>query len=816
MTIFKKTILVSAVSAVMPFLAVHAVEPAPLVFTQEQGGKYIYCNNHELIRGCDLADNSIQYPKFIMNNEALGPDNYTLFASFLNRTDIDINDKSSGARGVDIELDVLFKAESDTTLTIKNLGFEVPEHHNIFFEGSQYSTEDEWGCFSCWASYMRMPIKQINSGNVYEPTEFDEVTLTLVEGDSIWLSEYIKNYCQIPLARSVHIMTDFEITEGSCDVNIAAFRSTGTLKDRRNFSKFTSYGSYFRDKQYKGISDGKNEVTAKLSYTIDDSVENNTKLPVTVYNYYMPDGNTITDWYTHLNPRADEWSYSLCAESDMLSFKYYDPRKLDFYGSAVKDEDKTPYYIFDTKHTDISEYKKEYGRASVYIPNRELQDEDPRSYTCNLANYGVIYNYNISVTNNGNKHRYLIYKLATSSNNLVYVKDKDGNIMNDRVLSKGRKTTRISDDMACLSLPAQATSEYTVCVVLTPNYAGGMQNNFTISDYPSLIETYETERSYVAKDRYYTGREFYRWSDGKLKLSPDKINWNEITLPDWVMKDIRGNLNEFALTFTGSGYIIHPTLYSAGIYTHVDHLFRDVYLLDEDFNLIKKQTFGGYPKDVAACKDVYYVKMSSVFRSTTQFKWWDLVQHDLPCYNYGRIAMLTDRGTIKASADGKDFYEVVYNGFKPDYVDSLGDRYYFADGRTLFLSNDGIYWNAVVFQDKIKSLDIIGNIIISNGSEAQELPTYTDKIIISINDRFISPKYEPIMINDTNYIAAREFSKLCGADIEWNDGTVDINGKTIDDVILTNDLAYISLRDFTAAVGMEIMYDADLNIAYLK
>ena len=82
----------------------------------------------------------------------------------------------------------------------------------------------------------------------------------------------------------------------------------------------------------------------------------------------MPEGNTIEKWYTHLNPRADEWSYDLCAESDMLSFRYDDPYKTTYYGSDIPAQERDTTYIFDTHHADTSVYDKSYGSKNSYIP----------------------------------------------------------------------------------------------------------------------------------------------------------------------------------------------------------------------------------------------------------------------------------------------------------------------------------------------------------------------------------------------------------------------------------------------------------------
>ena len=838
-----KTSLIAAVFSAVAFSSIAAAaaapEPADLVFTQNTDGKYIYCNNHELIRSIDLADNSNMSPRYIMNNENLTPDKYALFASFSNRTDIDTNTNltsyTASKRGFDIEVDVMFRAEEDTVITLERLGFEVPEQRSFILNDTQYQTEDEWGCFYCWSEYLGMPIKQINSGNSYSKEPIEETQFTVEAGETVWLSQFIDDYREVPFCRSVNIMADFTIESGECDVNILAVRSNGNLKDRSNVNKNPAYGSYYRDKQYKGISDGLNEVTAELSYTIDDSTPGSINMPVTVYNQSMPDGNTIEKWYTHLNPRADEWSYDLCAESDMLSFRYDDPYKTTYYGSDIPAQERDTTYIFDTHHADTSVYDKSYGNKNSYIPNRELTDEDGTDIACNLGNYGVIYNYKISVTNNGNKQRYLTYCLATSSNNVVYLKDSDGNVINGYALCKGTRTERVSDNMACMTIPAQSTAQYTVCVILTPNYAGGIENYLRLTDYPQIIEIYETERSGIEKDRYFTGREYYKWDKNELYISDDRENWRKIYLPSTVLNGIAGNVNEYSLTYTGNGYLLRPALYDGGVYSHADFLYRTVYLLNEDFSLIASNTFGSYPQAASVANGVYYVKMSgTVFRSEG-FKWWDMVYTQMPCWNYGRFSALLDNDSILLSTDGINFSKVTYTGFKPDYIDSYGDLYYFSDGRALYLSENGLYWNGVMASQKITSFECSGDSLIINGSERVDMPVLYDGTAVKYNDSYISFDNVPFIENDLTYVPLRTIADVMGCETTWEDGTITVSRKNssitiepgnstavlngteteIPPVIIKDDISYIPIRTLAESLGAEVDYDADTNTALI-
>ena len=819
---FKKISSAALISAAI-FLpaSAYAAAPSDIVFKQEQGGKYIYCNNIESITLNDLADKSCRTAKYLMNNRSLTPDRYVFFGVFLNRTDTVSGGALSGKTGFDIDVDVVFEAKEDTVLDFTRMGFEVPQHEEFFLDGTHYSSENEWGGFGAWASFMGSPIHQINSGNVYEPENFAPVSVTLKKGDRLWLSRMTENYRSVPLARSVHIVADFRIVSGSCDVNVAALRSTGTPGDRRYFKPDSAFGAYRRDKQYKGISDGLNEVTAELSYTIDDSDINGSCLPVTVYNHYKPEGNTIEKWYTQLNPRADEWSYDICAESDMLSFVYQDPTKKLLYGSAIPESEKNDLYIFDTAHTDQAVYDRSCGSRSSYIPNRELTDNDGNDLACNLGNYGVIYNYNIEITNTGVKRRYLIYNLATSSNNLVWVKDKDGNIINDRILSKGSKYTRISDPLTCLAIPAQSTVKYTICVLLTANYPGGMENNLQILDHQIPIETYRSDRSGILKDSMFDGKEYYSWINGVLNLSPDGEVWSAVDLPVSVKDSIGSNLSEYRLEWTGSGYTLRPTLYDAGEFWYVDYLYKDVYLFDENFALIKKQTFGAYPSDYECANGVHYVKLlGTAFRSDTDFKWWDPTALDMPCWNYGRFSAICSGGDISLSVDGKNFDKVKYLDYKPEYIDAYDRFYYCADGMVLSLSPDGLHWRHLLFNDKVRTYKIADGFVTVNGNERQPVPEFNETVAIKKDGEYISLPAEALLIDDSPYIPLRAVGEMLDYRVRWDNGTViyEKGGRQteIKDILMIGDTSYAPLNVLINTLDHNVDYDETYRIATIK
>ena len=716
----------SALAALFLFgtTAALAVDSAELSFTKSTDGKYIFCNSNEFIRRSDLADESNETPKYIMNNEDLTPDKYALFASHVNHTE-----KRSGdgyvitEAGFDIELDVEFTAKEDTRLTLTRLGFEVPKNRRYWYEGKSYTFEDQWGCFNAWASYLGIPIHQIDSGTEYRPQSIEPVTVDIKAGEKLYLSRYIGNYDIVPFYRPVHILADFTIDSGKCDVNVLAVRSTGTLRDRSTVSRKLEYGHFARDRQHKGISENLNRVDAELSYTIDDWTWSDTQLPVTVHNYYRPEGNETNKWYTHLNPRSDPWSHELCAESDMLAFSYRDEGKRLLYGRAVPENERDSVWHFDIEHNDLSSYVEGEGERAKFVPNAALPDAayENKDNACSMGNYGVLYNYRINVTNNGGMIRYLNYVPNTGSNIVVILRDENGELMTPYAVSKGVNSARVKNTMASVELLPQKTTTINLQVVLTTNYAGGIENALTITDTPQMVEIYKSSRQEIVKDYDYTGREFYKWEDRTLWLSDDLENWRKIDIKDDLKYTVYGNWSEYKLTRTGNGYVMKATLYDAIPYYLVCDFFKTVYFLDENFNIVSKHEFDYYPTAVAPAKDVCYVKAGTPLYSGDNSTWTMSGDTVMPCWNYGENVAMAKDGKIYLSTDGVNFTEHDYGDFKPTYIDSLGDLYYYAQGRSLWYSHDALEWEKITAENEIESIYKTKTEIVVNKNERFEI-----------------------------------------------------------------------------------------------
>ncbi|MBQ6907154.1 MAG: hypothetical protein IJQ28_02140, partial [Clostridia bacterium] len=757
----KKVIFILSFMSIILGINVYAISPSKMIFSKDTDGKYIYCNNREFIYREDLADNSNDNPKYIMNNDNLAKDKYTIFISHVNHTELRDENRNITEAGFDIEVDVLFKADTDTEIIINSLGFEVPQNIKYYLNGNTYNDETDWGCFNAWASYLGFTINQKDSSQKYYPYEFEPVKINIKAGEKVWLSTYIDNYCAVPFYKPVHIISDFEIVSGQCDVNVAAIKSNGTLKDRSNLSDNIARGTYIYDRQYKGISYSKNKVNTSLNYTINDEDYDGTLLPVTVYNQFAPNGNTVTTWYTNLNPKADPWNKDNVAEDSMLALYYKDSSKLDYYGMSSDSKDDV--WVFDTYHTDLKYDYNSTKLAKNFKPNYLLTKKTLEKYACNLANYGVFYNYNITVKNEGNIDRYLSYKLKTPSNNIVILYDEDGNIAEGYPLAKGFTNGDAElDTMVNIYIPAQKTTVCTISVILTTNYVGGMENKLVINNFPTAVETYSYERNYDVKDNTFTGNEYVKWKDGILYKSYDGDNWEKTLMNESTSKLFEGQWNEYVFTATKDGYFAKNTIYDGTLYDSVKNLFNKVYILDKDFNYLYTVEMYSYPKEFSKTDSVTYVNTDTKYYSENNGGIWKNFDalFELPKYNMGSFVACYGNKTINLSTTGIYFKPVIFDDFSVEYLQTLGNLYYFVKENVIYYSYDGVYWNKAVSDTKIKKLAKNSKEFIVNDNIKINILEYNNDIVIRFEDIYLGLSQKPLLINGKTYVPLNSFTKL--------------------------------------------------------
>lgn len=786
-------VITAALAVMIPAAAYAAVgveSAQPLKFTEAGGGTFIYSNNHEAINREHLADKSNPTPEYIMNNYGLEKGKYAMYVSHLNRTDILNDDGTVKEEGFDIEADAQFKALSDTKITFTAAGMSSAGAATYYENGVPVRAEDNWGCINAVADYMQRPIREQFTGREYIPGDFKAVTITIKKGESFYLSEIIDNYTAVTWLKPVQLLADFEILSGKADVNVLAVKSNGTLGDRSELPKEIAHGKYHRDRCHLGISKTLPAVYSdKLSYTIDDTVLSGTYLPVTVYNQFVPSGNTVTSWATNLNPQTDMWSKAICAESDLIKLEYYDPSKLDYYGKNIKKNEKSDTWYFDSTHSDTAEWIDGCGvKKEDYKPNYELSTEGNNDeYGCHLGNYGVSTNYRVEIKNTSAKTRYFNYLMNAYSNYLVNIKDEKGNYVGDYTLAKGTTDERTTDVMACVELPAGKTTSFVIEVILPMNGTGGVFNSFMITDLPYNLADEEkkadTVKTWQIDNQYFTGSEYYKWEDGDILTTKDGVNWTAHKLNDTTKKIFDGRWYDFKIQKAGNGYMAKAYRYQSdelSYYTNFLQYYSDVYTLDANFNVTGQYQFGEFPTDATYAKNRYFIRAGGkTYFSYNGNHWRQMdTEYSMPVDNGGFYAAAVKDGEYYVTENGEDFKKIVYPGAIDDgeqtvmdpplYIDVIGDYYYYIDGRNLYLSKNAVSWTKKDAGENIYSLDYVNGEILANGKKVDK--SLIDKRVMSIGDTVLSLS-EEIMRKDqsgTVMAPARLLAYISGSKAAWD------------------------------------------------
>lgn len=585
-----------------------AAEPQRLEFEPVGGGKFIYCNNPEAVDSNTLVNSG--KPRYIMNNDALGPGTYYLYLSHYNFIGMENNaDKVSK----DMELDVeLTPVSGSCTYTVSRVGFETIKPLAWYDENNIKQTGmAHWGLFNCCAETMQRTLVELNGTVAYEYKGLSEEQ-TVTASDTRWLSEFTPDYSVVHYREPVHYQAILEIKSGTMNVNVCAFEAGEELGDRSTFRKDAENGIVRYDRTIKGIADTLPQVEADLEYEIDDTDEDGAYLPVISYNQYAPDGITLDEWYTNISPLDDPWAKAAADESGMLAFEYKDKNKLTYYGNNVPESEKSDVWHFDTHHSDTHAYENQPGTngGDTYSPNYEITAENAASgYATNLGNYGITYTYNLKITNNGHNDRYFTYEPTTGSKIIVYTDEKGKEP--GYGLIKPAYYSLEREAMSVVKLPAGETTEFSVNMILPVNYNGGMKNAFIIRDKAEEIDGKRLaekapKRNYV---KPITGEYLSEYKD---------------KLPADTLVSFDGTLDCYEVVNCGDFYAVRwcewdgsPQSYSASWWL-CDH----VYIMDKDFNVTGYHTFENFPNGLSYNNGKVYVRtLTELWESKNGTDW---------------------------------------------------------------------------------------------------------------------------------------------------------------------------------------------------
>lgn len=735
-------------------------QPCDLVFTPRAGGKFIYFNNPEAVTNEWLADTSNENPKYLMNNEDLGPDYYSLYISVINHTGpremYTLLDK-----GFDIEVDVQITAKEDATFVVHKTAFETPQLHNYLDDGVLTAEEDSYAHLNACARMLGEDIYQLKSAIVYEAGEPQEpVTVELKKGETVWLSSFVENYSPVVFRRTMFLAGEVEVQTGVVDMNIAALRSTGTVGDRSHMAAEPAFGEYVRDRMFKGVADNLPIVDTWLEYEVDQYNSEGTYLPVKIYNQYNPDGYQMTEWVTHLNPQADGSYGKYAAESDLMVFKYKDASKLLYYGPNIPEEERDDVWVFDAYHSDTIGYDGLVTglEEADYLPNYPLSTErDNTGFSCSVGNFGVATTYHISINNNSYMTRYWKYNMRSASNAIVIVRDGEGNLLQP-VVSKGATDDMVSDMMACVELLPMQVTEVELTVILPVNQFGGIRNSMYISDTPRELEFAAEEREQIPR-----------------KLVGGDVAVRLKDAPPQTQTFFAGNENNYEFIETGDGYMARWRMWDGlpGYYSPYRELAGAVVFLDKELNIQSQYLFPALTLEASYARGRYYVRTAdgAAYWSADGAQWQPYEGKQLPRDNGGAFAAVVADGAEYLTPDGETFLPVEYQGAAPGYIEALGGVYYYTEGDTLYTSRDGVYWSPYTVGGPVETVQYVDGYLVINGREALELPQGEGSVLVFAGGTALGFDSLPVVENGRTLVPMRLIFEQLGMQVEWDQET---------------------------------------------
>ena len=582
-----------------------------LKFEPVGGGKFIYCNNPEGIED-DMLLNG-ENPRWIMNNEDLTPDLYYIYLSHFNYT-------GSGTLGYDIELDMAMTAKEDSKIIIHKAFFETPWNYAYYKDWNKTVAETDWGQLQVCASMLGIPMCDIRGEDFYYPWEYEPITIEIKKGERYWLSDYLRNYQKVGFGKGMHIQALVELESGLMDFDVGAVKSVGFDDYRPEVSENIAFGEYRWDYTLKGIADTLPEVETDIEYTIDADTEDGERIPVLLKNQYIPEGHTVTGWYTQLNPQNDIWSKATAAESDILTLRYKDDTKLGFYGSGVSENKKDNVWIFDTLHSAVRKYEQRYGTGTEkdFEPNFLLGTEkDNHAYACNIGNYGVATTYNMSVTNNTDVTKYCSLVLTAASEVIAYATDANGEKTYAYV--KDLTGEKVTDNMLSYEIPPQSTEEFKFSLILPVNYNGGIKNELVITDENIQAVDFIKKKIQVDEERrqsdYRSTNVFYGdYVESIFPRFPEETD-EKVWKSRSGFEYLRGRNNGIIRWRAWDG--------APEWYYNLWGYVSTVYMLDEEYNITSSYTFPSLPCGASYDDGYFYIKTArdGVFKSADGAEW---------------------------------------------------------------------------------------------------------------------------------------------------------------------------------------------------
>ncbi|NLB82161.1 MAG: hypothetical protein GX800_11275 [Clostridiaceae bacterium] len=491
-------------------------QATPLFFQEAGGGKYIFCNNREGIKRTDLADsNNPNGARLLMHEKGLGNGEYEMMISHNNDTSLDTNQQtgqhsSNGTGGFPIFVDAQFYDPYGTArIEIESAAYYIPTGKVDPYLGGPLS----YACIPAYANYRKIQIVDLALNNPYNPQTVMKTKNSTTkyihnfsESNSLWAGDVFVNnvYTSVPNGYVMYMVLKFRIVNSNgVEVNVAAFRDNGNGLNNR-FSNYQAGGDPYvtapfqKDYQYKGIADTLPLVESHVILAFDDTTQNNSSLPVTVFNAFEPGGRQVNWWKTQLNPQADSYNADFCAESDMIKIRYNDPTKRDAYGISYSGA-KDGTWQFDVFHSDTYQFpanRNSSNNPNYILPRPTIQGSSRGSSNvneaANLANYGVVTRYYYRIRNYGVVDKSIKINLETRSNNVIIARyitsnPQDQNDPSNIIFAKYKGEINpplpaANDTVFWVDAFAGYETYFCIDIILPTGNAGGMKNEVVVTN----------------------------------------------------------------------------------------------------------------------------------------------------------------------------------------------------------------------------------------------------------------------------------------------------------------------------------------------
>jgi hypothetical protein len=327
------------------------LEPAPVLYTQRQGGLTFYSNNPEQVTKSDLADvvndGGIETGGVVWVRERHMTGQWTTIFEHGNHTGLPVY--------FGLRLDN--EGDTDAFITVSRIGYQYTgdwcgtEAFADYYQVNFPLPEDYFDEFGQVKWYYRL-----NGLREHQYRPFTETTYRLPPGKHMYVvggtsADAFDNYNVGGTAdrlvtglQAVNGVADFYIRGGDITGSMMAYTNADNIVDNPRLQGYilreTTLGghTYHAAEQYGGISDGLAVVENHMTWRIGDDTPaqklpgtfiaeyaqagNRTKEPYTKYENITRENRWVTEWTTNLNPQA--YPYPHVAGSDILAFRCVD------------------------------------------------------------------------------------------------------------------------------------------------------------------------------------------------------------------------------------------------------------------------------------------------------------------------------------------------------------------------------------------------------------------------------------------------------------------------------------------------------------